>query len=134
MRTWRFTLFDGVKYFRIDFIKNVDGNELVEVQEIIDNSFDMDKEVTLRDVKIDTNEITLDCDHSLTHAELTVHTSNQKGLLAYIMYCFEQLNINIVTAKIHSSKYKVRDSFLMEKQNNVCNNVDKIFKLLTKGK
>ena len=129
-----FTLFDGVKYFRIDFIKNVDGNELVEVQEIIDNSFDMDKEVTLRDVKIDTNEITLDCDHSLTHAELTVHTSNQKGLLAYIMYCFEQLNINIVTAKIHSSKYKVRDSFLMEKQNNVCNNVDKIFKLLTKGK
>ena len=129
-----FTLFDGVKYFRIDFIKNVNGNELVEVQEIIDNSFDMDKEVTLRDVKINTNEIILDCDHSLTHAELTVHTSNQKGLLAYIMYCFEQLNINIVTAKIHSTKHKVRDSFLMEKQNNVCNNVDKIFKLLTKGK
>ena len=129
-----FTLFDGVKYFRIDFIQNVDGSELVEVQEIIDNSFDMSKEALLRNVEIKRDEIKLDCEHSLTHAELTVHTKNQKGLLSYIMYCFEQLNINIVTAKIHSSKYKVRDSFLMEKQNNICNNVDKIFKLLTKGK
>ncbi len=129
-----FTLFDGVKYFRIDFIKNVEGNELVEIQDIIDSSFDMDKEVVLNSVEIHKNEINLDCEHSLTHAELTVHTKNQKGLLSYIMDCFENLNINIVTAKIHSSKYKARDSFLIEKQNNICDNVDKIFKLLTKGK
>ena len=128
-----FTLFDEVKYFRIDFIQNVDGSELVEVEEIIDNSFDMSKEVLLHNVEIKKDEIKLDCEHSLTHAELTVHTKNQKGLLSYIMDCFEKLNINIVTAKIHSSKYKVRDSFLMEKQNNICNNIDKIFKLLTKG-
>jgi len=128
-----FTLFDDVKYFRIDFIKNVEGNELVEIQDIIDNSFDMKKEVLLNNVEINQDEINLDCEHSLTHAELTVHTKNQKGLLSYIMDCFEKLNINIVTAKIHSSKYKVRDSFLMEKQNNICNNGDKIFKLLTKG-
>jgi len=129
-----FTLFDGVKYFRIDFIKNVEGNELVEIQDIIDSSFDMDKDVVLNSVEIHKNEINLDCEHSLTHAELTVHTKNQKGLLSYIMDCFENLNINIVTAKIHSSKYKARDSFLIEKQNNICDNVDKIFKLLTKGK
>ena len=128
-----FTLFDGVKYFRIDFINNVEGNELIEIQDIIDNSFDMDKEVLLKSVEINKGEINLDCEHSLTHAELTVHTKNQKGLLSYIMHCFEALNINIVTAKIHSSKHKARDSFLMEKQNNICNNGNKIFKLLTKG-
>ena len=94
----------------------------------------MNKEVFINDVQIKRDEITLDCDHSLTHAELTVHTKNQKGLLSYIMDCFEKLNINIVTAKIHSSKYKVRDSFLMEKQNNICDNSDKILELLTKGK
>jgi [protein-PII] uridylyltransferase len=49
------------------------------------------------------------------------------------MDCFERLNINIVTAKIHSSKHKARDSFLMEKQNNICDNDEKIFELLTKG-
>jgi len=48
------------------------------------------------------------------------------------MNCFESLGINIVTAKIHSSKYKVRDTFLMEKQNEICNNVDNIYELLTK--
>ena len=128
-----FTLFDEVKYFRIDFIKNVSGNELVEVQEIIDSSFDMTQEITLRDVEIKESEIKIDCEHSLTHAELSVHTKNQKGLLSYIMSIFEELSINIVTAKIHSSKYKVRDSFLMEKQNNICDNSNKIIRLLTKG-
>ena len=126
-----FTLFDEVKYFRIDFMNNVDGNELVEVQEIIDNSFDMSKKVFINDVAIKRDEIKLDCEHSLTHAELSVNTKNQKGLLSYIMHCFEELNINIVTAKIHSSKHKVRDSFLMEKQNNICDNDEKLFELLT---
>jgi len=128
-----FTLFDDVKYFRIDFIKNVSGNELVEVQEIIDSSFDMQKEVILRKIDILSKEVKIDCDHSLTHAELSVHTKNQKGLLSYIMSILEELSINIVTAKIHSSKYKVRDSFLMEKQNNICDNSNKIINLLTKG-
>ena len=128
-----FTLFDEIKYFRIDFIQNVDGSELVEVQEIIDSSFDMSKEVIINNVEIKRDEIKLDCDHSLTHAELSVNTKNQKGLLSYIMHCFEELNINIVTAKIHSSKHKVRDSFLMEKQNNICDNDEKLFELLTKG-
>ena len=128
-----FTLFNEVKYFRIDFLKNVGGNELIEVQEIIDSSFDMKKDVFLRDVEIKKDEISLDCEHSMTHAELSINTKNQKGLLSYIMDCLEKLNINIVTAKIHSSKYKARDSFLMEKQNNICDNGEEIFKLLTKG-
>ena len=84
-------------------------------------------------VIIKKEEINLDCDHSLIHAELSVNTKNQKGLLSYIMNCFEELNINIVTAKIHSSKYKARDSFLIEKKNNICDNSKNIFELLTKG-
>ena len=126
-----FTLFDDIKYFKIEFIKNVYGSELVEVQDIIDAAFDMNKEVKLRNIQIKKEEITIDCEHSKTHAELAIHTKNQMGLLAYVMHRFEELSINIVTAKIHSSKYKVRDSFLMEKQNNICNNIDKIYELLS---
>jgi len=129
-----FTLFDDIKYFRIDFIKNVTGNELIEVEEIIERSFDMSLEVKLRDVTINIHEITLDCDHSKTHAELSVHTKNQKGLLSYIMHCFEELHINIVTAKIHSTKYKAKDSFLIEKIDDICDNGEIIVKLLSKGK
>ncbi|WP_415397851.1 HD domain-containing protein [Sulfurimonas sp. CS5] len=128
-----FTLFDGIKYFKIEFIKNVDGDELAEVEEIVNNAFDMSRHVGMKKVNINKKEIVIDCEHSLTHAELNINTKNQIGLLAYIMDCFESLGINIVTAKIHSTKHKVRDSFLMEKQNDICNNVEKIYELLTKG-
>ncbi|DAB28476.1 MAG: phosphohydrolase [Sulfurimonas sp. RIFOXYD12_FULL_33_39] len=128
-----FTLFDGVKYFKIEFIEHVEGDEAADIENIINNAFDMSKHVQLKEVNIHRHEIHIDCEHSLTHAEVNVNTQNQKGLLAYIMECFEELGINIVTAKIHSSKHKVRDSFLIEKQNDICNNVDKIFELLTKS-
>ncbi|WP_373034696.1 HD domain-containing protein [Sulfurimonas sp.] len=128
-----FTLFDGIKYFKIEFIKNVAGDELLEVEQIVNNAFDMSRHVQMKEVNINKKEIVIDCEHSLTHAEVNINTKNQIGLLAYIMECFEELGINIVTAKIHSTKHKVRDSFLMEKQNDICNNVEKIYELLTKG-
>ena len=129
-----FTLFDDVKYFKIEFIQNIDQDNLEDLNNIVRNAFDMSLHAEIKNVIIYPNEITIDCEHSMTHAELNVKTKNQRGLLAYIMNCFEQLGINIVTAKIHSTKHKVRDSFLMEKQNDICNNVKKIYKLLTKGK
>lgn len=130
-----FTLFDDVKYFKIEFIEHVDKTEAVYIENIIENAFDMNRHVELKDVSIHKNEIGIDCEHSLTYAEITIHTKNQKGLLAYIMQRFEELGINILTAKIHSTKHKVRDSFLIQKQNDICNNVAKIYELLiTKGK
>ena len=127
-----FTLFDDLKYFKIEFIKNVDGNELIQVQDMIDEAFDMSKTVKHKEIIIKREEITLDCDYSLALAELNIHTSNQVGLLAYVMQCFEDLKINIVSAKIHSTKYKVKDSFLIDKNNLICNNVEDIYKLLSR--
>ncbi|WP_304542826.1 HD domain-containing protein [Sulfurimonas microaerophilic] len=127
-----FTLFDNVKYFKIDFTQNVDPSILEDIKIMVEDAFDMSKEVKLRNIEIKKSDITIDCEHSLTHAEINIQTKNQIGLLAYVMHKFEQLNINIVSAKIHSSKFKVRDSFLMEKQNNICNNADEIYKFLTK--
>lgn len=126
------TLFDDVKYFRIEFVKNITEDELSDVEQIIANSFDMQREVKNLDIVIKKEQVTIDCEHSLTHAEISVQTANQRGLLAYIMSCFEELRINIVTAKMHSTKHRVKDIFLMEKQNDICNNTDKIYKLLTK--
>ncbi|MBL0708388.1 MAG: phosphohydrolase [Sulfurimonas sp.] len=126
-----FTLFDDLKYFKIEFIKNVDGDELTEVEELVKQAFDMSRIVQLKEISLSKKEIKIDTQHSLTHAEISINTKNQIGLLAYIMDMFEKLEINIVTAKIHSTKRKVRDSFLIEKQNNICHNIDKIYELLT---
>jgi len=127
-----FTLFNDIKYFKIDFIQNIDVSELTPLEEKIEASFDMSKCIILKDIELQREEITIDCNHSLTHAEIAIKTKNQNGLLAYLMHSFEELNINIVTAKIHSSKHKVRDSFLMSKQSNMCDNVDKIYNVLIK--
>jgi [protein-PII] uridylyltransferase len=127
-----FTLFDDIKYFKIEFKKNIYGAEVMDVEDIIKAAFDMDIVFNSRKVDIKPDEISIDCEHSLTHAEIKINTKNQIGLLAYVMDIFEKLGINIVSAKIHSTKHKVRDSFLMNKQNNICNNVEKIYELLTK--
>ncbi len=128
-----FTLFDDVKYFKIEFMKNIDIEDIDKLHNIVENAFDMEQKVEVRKVALANNEIIIDCKHSLVHAEIKVKTKNQRGLLAYIMDCFETLEINVVTAKIYSTKHKVRDSFLIEKQNDICNNVEKIYKLLTKN-
>ncbi len=125
-----FTLFDDIKYFKIEFVKNIEEDELRDLECIIKNAFDMEKEAKIQNIKLLRESIHIDCEHSLTHSEITVHTSNQRGLLAFVMDCFEQLGINVISAKIHSSKHKVRDSFLIEKQNNLCDNTQDIYNLL----
>ncbi|CAI6167126.1 MAG: Bifunctional uridylyltransferase/uridylyl-removing enzyme [uncultured Sulfurimonas sp.] len=127
-----FTLFDDIKYFKIEFIQKLDESERFLVEQKIDAAFDMSKKTKLKDIVIKREEISIDFEHSLTHAEILIHTKNQNGLLAYVMHCFDALNINIVTAKIHSSKYKVRDSFLMDKNNDMCHNAELIYDMLTK--
>ncbi|MEA3484014.1 MAG: phosphohydrolase, partial [Pseudomonadota bacterium] len=110
--------------------KGLEEHESLHLEEVINNSFDMSKGVHLHTIKLAQECIAIDCNHSLTHAEISIQTNNQRGLLAFVMSCFETLSINVITAKIHSSKHKVKDSFLIEKQNNLCDNTDKIYNLL----
>jgi len=128
-----FTLFDEIKYFKIDFQEHIEESMIHEIEYIIEDSFDMQKSLPLKNIEIKKEQISIDCDHSLIHASLTIKTKNQKGLLAFIMQKLEELGINIATAKIHSNKKTVRDSFLMTKQNNLCNNTDKIYEVLITG-
>ncbi len=127
-----FTLFDDIKYFKIEFVENVENDALIELETIIENAFDMDREIKLQNIHLSKESIVVDLEHSMTHAEVSIHTTNQRGLLAFVMNIFEELEINVVTAKIHSSKYRVRDSFLIEKQQRVCDNIEKISELLVK--
>jgi len=126
-----FTLFDEIKYFKIEFQESIEDSMVHELEYIIEDSFDMQKNIPLKNIQIKKEEITIDCEHSMMYANLSLKTANQKGLLAFIMQKFEELGINIATAKIHSNKKTVRDTFLMTKQNNLCNNIEKIYEVLT---
>ncbi len=128
-----FTLFDDVKYFKIDFLQSATPDMYETIREIVDDAFNMELQVQLEIPKIEQKEIFIDCDHSISYAELSVHTANQRGLLAFIIYSLDRLNLHIVTAKIHSTKYRARDHFLIEKSPTMCNNTDQILSLLSKG-
>jgi [protein-PII] uridylyltransferase len=124
-------LFDNLKYFKIDFTSNIDKEDLLLIEEILHHSFDTSKKSMLQSPLIHKKEIEIDCEHSQSYALMRIHTANQKGLLAYIIHMFDDMGIDIVSAKVHTLKNTVRDSFLIEKNGNFCHNTDKIIDKLT---
>lgn len=121
-----FTLFDGIKYFKIEFLQHPLEGTMEQIELIVEEAFDMSKKLTLPKPIIKPGEITLECDHSIHYAQLNLTTKNQRGLLAYFVQCFDEAQINIATAKIHTNKNIARDHFLIEKQNRMCDNAREI--------
>ena len=127
-------LFDGLKYFKIDFATKVDSDDIYAIEEIIKASFDPTKKSLPYIPEIKKEDIDIDCDHSKTYAIMHLRSRNQRGLLAYIIDMFDEMHIDIVTAKVHTLKNRVRDMFLIEKNGNFCHNVEMITDKLTRKK
>ena len=119
-------LFDDLKYFKIDFSVKVDREDILLIEEILHKSFDNSKKSTLHLPVIQKKGLEIDCEHSQSYAMMRLHTTNQKGLLAYVINMFDEMGIDIVSAKIHTIKNSARDIFLIEKNGNFCHNTDKI--------
>ena len=126
-----YKLFDDLKYFKIDFSQTIDIEEIGFIEEMIHNSFKTGTSHTLKVPHIDSSEIKIDCEHTKTYAAMYLNCKDQKGLLAYIIHVFDEMGIDISTAKIHTLKSRVRDLFLIEKHGNFCHNVETITKKLT---
>lgn len=126
-----FTLFDGIKYFKIEFLQRPKEGTMEQIEQIIEDAFDMTRKLDLPKPLIKPGEITLDCDHSIHYAQLNLTTANQRGLLAYFVHLFDEADINIATAKIHTNKNMARDHFLIEKHKKMCDNAREIISKLT---
>ncbi len=126
-------LFNNLKYFKIDFSETISEEEVSFLEESIDKSFTATTNDNPFKASIQKEEVGIDCEHSKTYAVMRINTQNQKGLLAYIIDMFDAMDIDIVTAKVHTLKNRARDMFLIEKNGNFCHNVDIIIEKLTKG-
>ena len=127
-------LFNGLKYFKIDFSETISEEEVGFLEETIDKFFTTYAEENHFHASIQKKEIEIDCEHSKTYAIMHINAKDQKGLLAYIIGMFDTMGIDIVTAKVHTLKNHVRDMFLIEKNGNFCHNTDIIIEKLTGGK
>ena len=128
-----FKLYDDKKYFDIVFSQNVDDSDILFIQEIIKNSFDMNKDVKFTKPIISKQSIDIDLDHSDDLIQIQINTNDQKGLFAYIAYVFDKYDIDIQSAKINTRNKKVNDLLLIQKNGNFIQNKNKILdELITK--
>ncbi len=124
-------LFNELKYFKIDFAAKVDESEIPLIEQIVTDAFDPTKKSIEKIPLIKREDIDIDCEHSKTYAIMHLRSKNQRGLLAYVIDLFDEMDIDIVTAKVHTLKNRVRDMFLIEKNGNFCHNTEAIIEKLT---
>lgn len=129
-----YQLFDEKKFFEIEFDEKLDEQEISFVEQIIENSFDMAKDIKLKKPIIYEKELTIDCNHTDVLASLRIETKDQKGLFSYIAKVFDDFGIEINSAKIQTHKGKANDLILISKNGNFCKNQQEILEILTTKK
>ncbi len=123
-------LFNGIKYFNLEFNEIVDSSEALLIEEILHKALNGTKILKLPSPDIKRDEVYINCNHSNEHAMMRVKCKNQKGILCYIINIFDKLGIDITSAKIYTKSNRVDDLFLIEKNGNFCNNTNQIVKEL----
>ena len=126
-----YKLFDDKKFFEISFDQKLDEEDLLFIEQIIEDSFDMSKVIKLKKPNILKNEIIINCNHTEELALMKLETKDQKGLFSYIAKVFDDFDIEINSAKIQSNRGKANDLFLISKNGNFCLNKDNIVEILT---
>ncbi|MEF3191805.1 MAG: HD domain-containing protein [Campylobacterales bacterium] len=125
-------LFDGAKYFRVAFEGPLEEGDYQFVRHIVEEAFDMGLRLSYARPVIERRGISVDCDHSPSYAKMVLNAKNQKGLMAWVIEVFDELGIDIATAKISTIKNQARDLFLIEKKSGFCEKKREVFARLTK--
>jgi [protein-PII] uridylyltransferase len=86
----------------------------------------MSKKLKLKKPIINRSDICIDKNHSDNIAKMTLTAKDQKGLFGYIAKIFDEFGVNIESAKIHTSKNRVKDLILIKKNGKFVINIDKI--------
>jgi [protein-PII] uridylyltransferase len=64
---------------------------------------------------------------------MTINAKDQRGLLANIISVFDDVGVDIASAKMQTIKGRARDLILVEKNGKFCKKRDKIISKIIKG-
>jgi [protein-PII] uridylyltransferase len=129
-----FKFFNSIKYFKISFLQKLDESiDLEYIKSLIKESFLSKKVVELPHINISSKEIDIDCNHSRSYAQMTINAKDQRGLLANIISVFDDVGVDIASAKMQTIKGRARDLILVEKNGKFCKKRDKIISKIIKG-
>jgi [protein-PII] uridylyltransferase len=121
----------NLKYFKIGFTESIDEDDLFTLDETIKKAFDMSSKTKLPPLDLSKKEIDINCMHSTSYARMKVNCIDQKGLVANIISTFDDMGIDIASAKIQTMRNRARNLFLIEKNGKFCSMKDEILKKLT---
>ena len=125
-----FVLFNNIKYFHIEFDTPIEEDELDYIRQIVEETLIKEKKAKLQPLSIKPSEIKIDCNHSKSYARMQLITADQKGLMANIITIFDDIGIDIASAKIQTIKKKARNLFLIEKDGRFCTSQEIVVKRL----
>jgi len=125
-----YKLYDDKKAFYISFTEKVSEEDLPFIEDVIKNSFDMSKTTKLIPPIIKKEDITIDTNHTSYLASMSIKAKDQKGLFAYVARIFDDFNVEVESAKLHTIKGYAKDLILIEKNGNFCINQDAIRDLI----
>lgn len=129
-----FKLFDGAKYFKVSFSSAVDETELFAAIEILQNFAASDERGSVgKKPIIKKSDIAFDFEHSETYAKMLLTAKNQQGLLAFVIEVFDELGVDIATAKVGTIKNVAKDMFLIEKSSGIEKKQKEVVKRLISG-
>ena len=128
-----FKLYDNKKAFEISFSEKISDEDLFFIEEIIKDSFDMNKRTSLITPIIKKENIKIDCNHTAYLASMHIVAKDQKGLFAYIAKIFDDFNVEIESAKLHTLNGYAKDLILIEKDGSFCSNQEEIINLMCVG-
>ncbi|NCB11556.1 MAG: protein-PII uridylyltransferase, partial [Erysipelotrichia bacterium] len=128
-----FKLYDNKKAFEISFSEKISDDDIFFIEEIIKDSFDMNKRTSLITPIIKKENIKIDCNHTAYLASMHIVAKDQKGLFAYIAKIFDDFNVEVESAKLHTLNGYAKDLILIEKDGSFCSNQEEIINLICVG-
>lgn len=126
-----FRLFDKIKLIVLEFKEDIEDEDMTYLMQLIDSAFKTTGTVRLKKPEIKPDEIMINYDHSPTYASMQIKTSNQRGLMAYVVDYFDNHGIDISTATISTRKYRVNDLLFLDKNASFSNIIHQVINELT---
>ncbi len=117
------------KYFKIEFEETINEFDLPLIGEYVKKAF-AETLHTKEKMKFNINEFKIDCNHSQNYASLKLQTKDKKGIISTVIQILDDFDIRVEDIKISTQKNIARDLFIISKENNFCQKIEKILKRL----
>ena len=122
---------NNLKYFKIEFNKNIEEFDLPLIGENIESAFKKPQQIKEK-TTLKKDEFEIDCNHSQNYASIKLKTKDKKGIVSTIMQVLDDFTISVEDVKILTQKNIARDLFIISKENSFCEKLDQILQRLCK--